>query len=74
MIDWAIFAPHVDQIQKRIQRADLPDYDLTKLKILLAEYFCANHQSREARRLALDLVNAPALEVWVDRLKNRLVP
>lgn len=70
--DWATLTPHVEQIHKRIRQADLPDYDLTKLKILLAEYFCANHQPHKARPLVLELIHAPALSTWADRLKNRL--
>lgn len=74
LTDWHTLTQHVEQIQKRIQDTELPDYDRTKLKVLLAEYFSASKQPREARRLAQELIHAPGLGVWADHMKNRMAP
>lgn len=76
LIAWSVAAP--ESIQRHLQdmesmvRQDIPEFDRTKLWILLAESHTYCNHIVDARRYARELRNNPTFGAWAERLIAQL--
>lgn len=60
-----------EELESRV-REDIPEFDKSKLRILLAENYALNGKTADAVRHARALRNNPSFGMWSERLLDRL--
>lgn len=76
LLSWTVASnqpmfPSLQEMESLLKQ-DIPEFDRTKLRILMSEFYAQNGNISEARRHARELRNSPTLGVWAERFLTRL--
>lgn len=76
LLAWSMAGPQ--ELEKQLTdieamtRQDIPEFDRTKLRVLLAEFYARKGNAGDARRHARELRSSPALGAWAEGLITRV--